>query len=204
MAAIVGSILAFSAKARAFTFIDTINGSGMDDALLTVNFKDGSTETAIFVTTGAEASAAIGTDFSLSVDGANTIIAPWLFEYTGDNIISSVVVDLSPTNIVFDSLPWPEGTPGTGIGNSLISVSGLPPTNTIYSNPVQGTLGDIFNLMETFWNDGYGKEDGPSVWGFDTDLLVPDPDPEPIPEPTAILGLIVGVGGCCFAVRKSR
>ena len=197
---IAGSFFAFVGEAKAASFVSEITGAEMAGMLITVNFEGGSSEAKVWSATGVDSGAASGADWELSITG-DTQFNPWTFEYTGNNTISSLLIEALPGNTVFDTIIFPELTPGTGTGGAFGSFSGLPPTDEIYSGTLPNTLEDVKTSLELIWENGFNSSNAPLVFLADTDGIVDD---VAVPEPSAALALLVVLVFGTFVSRKTR
>ncbi|MBP0021237.1 MAG: hypothetical protein J7647_27245 [Cyanobacteria bacterium SBLK] len=200
--ATLSGLSALASPANAFSFISDITGKDLADTEVTVNYQDGTSDIGVLQITGVDSSGVVKTDWDFSVSG-NTNFGVYTFGYTGNKLISSLKINVLPASAIFDRILFPTLTPGTSTGNAFSSFSGASPTQKIYSGTVTGALEDVATSLELVWQDGFS--DPLLAFVADTDGIegeIPDPEPLPVPESTAIIGLIVGVGSCCFAVRK--
>ena len=117
------------------------DGSDMGGMQITVNFFNGTSQTATWVPTGSISGGAFGSGWSLTQSG-NTFGSfnnPWNFTYAGSSSVAALIIDAIPGNTVFDILPdltGPFQTPGSADGWAFQTVFGIAPTSYNYSVPI--------------------------------------------------------------------
>jgi len=186
--ALLAAIAAPSAKATTITGFAT-TGADMEGMNVTVNFLDGTSDSAIWSATVGSSGAASGSDWSLSQPG-DTFGGSWSFAYSGLGTITSLIIDAVPGNTMFDTGASPS-TPGSALGWPFTFQSGLEPTSFAYSVPIDISAGDLFGTLSLFWNSGFTANNSLRFIA-DTDNGSPDDPvtPKDVPEPTAVLSLL--------------
>lgn len=194
------ALCAAIAPAQATTLTGfTTTGAQMGGMNVTVNFLNGTSESAIW--SGAS-EGAFGSDWSLSQSG-NTFNNPWSFDYSGLGSIASLIIDAIPGNTVFDIGTNPS-TPGSAAGRQFSVQSGLNPSSFEYSVPIDISTGDLFGSLSLFWDGGFTASNSLRFLA-DTDRgSIDDPvTPRDVPEPTALLGLLaIGMWGSRSALKN--
>lgn len=181
-----------------------VRGDEMDGLAVTAYFEDGSSETAIWATTGVSAGAAIGTGWELRLVG-DTFTNAWNLGNSAGQGMTKLVLDGVPGDVVFDKIYEPFLSEGSVRGIEFAVVSGGDDVDieAVYRNQVAvtpaGPLGDIFSLLEiNFVNPG-GFATGASalVYMADTDKA----ELRIIPLPAAVWTGMALLGGLGIARR---
>lgn len=186
-------------------------GDNMDGMTITVIFADGSSQTALWATTGSGSGAASGTLWSLAESG-DTFGGIWTLTNNNSSAIMSLSIDAGTGDTVFDVWNYASGTPGSEMGwafdrtssnnfdvnatyMNLIALSGYPPVGDLYRNlflsfaAPTGAPAGLFGTLEFI---------------SDTDNLSISGDINPAPEPASMLLLILGIVGLAGLRRKVR
>jgi hypothetical protein len=193
-----------AAQATTLTGFQT-SGNQMAGTKVTANFLDGGSETKIWAATGGNSGGVTSSNWSLNQSG-DTFSLPWTLNSTRS--IASVIINAIPGNTVFDTTFGDAvGTPGSALGKSFTVQSGLAPTSSKYSVPIDISVGDLFGTLTLDWKDGFlGKltylADTDS--GTTDDPVKPDPD-NSVPEPLTILGTVTaGVFGAALRRKQQQ
>ena len=191
----------------------TTGGDDMDGIEVTVYFADGTSETAVYDigTLGDNYGAASGTDWTLSFNGSTSFVDSWNFDFTGDNAITSLVIDGTAGDTLFDYWYDDTTTPGSARGGPGDPAGPVGVDSTIdglgadftYRNQValDGTFyGDLFTqLVISFDSPFYSGQSFSFV--TDTDNVTVQGDITPIPEPAILALFSLGLLG--MALRRS-
>jgi len=145
--------------------------SGME---VTLDFMDGSSETATWTTTGPAAGAAAGSGWSLSLDG-DSFSETWQADF-GDLVVLSMTLDGRPGLTLFDlAFGDDAGTPGSEAGADF--ASDLPDDAAIvatYSRQVAvngvAPVGDLWSVLTVDFSGLFaGQPFGEFGFALDTD-----------------------------------
>jgi hypothetical protein len=191
----------------------TTYGDMMNGMTVTATFSDGSSQTAIWATTGANAGAASGTDpWSLALSG-DTWSSAWTLTNSRTDFVGlvSLAIDAGYGDSVFDIdwSPYP-GTEGSADGNTFDRTSSNNfDVIATYSNLVALTgdapVGDLYrNLSLSFVSPAGAPVGlfGSMTFKADTDNLLFSGDIVPTPEPATLLLLGFGLAGLATLRKK--
>lgn len=201
-----GLIAASPSQATTLSSAST-SGHDMAGTKVTVNFLSGASETVTWTDdTIPKTGTALGTDWSLN-QSDNTFSGPWIFNYSGLDSVTSLIINVIPGNAAFDTMSGLEVTPGSGNGQIFTLVSGQAPSSFNYSVPIDISSGDLFGTLSMSWDRGFT---GVVSFLADTDSGTTD-DPvtsantTPVPEPTSVLGLFaVGALGASSTWKRKQ
>ena len=131
-------------------------GANMSGMEVTLNFMDGGSETATWQTTGATSGAAVGTGWSLSLDG-DSFVSSWAADF-GDLIVLSMTLDGRPGLTLFDVTFTDSGTPGSEAGRDFASdLAGDASIAATYSRQValsgDAPVGDLWSILTVDFAD---------------------------------------------------
>ncbi len=180
----------------------TTGGDDMNGVLVTVNYLDGTSDTAEFDagSIGDNYGAASGNGWSLSFNGGSTFSSNWLFDFaSGASAVTSLIIDGIAGGVLFDYLysfdvSTPDsarGGPGSNNGPSNVSSSqNLNSMSFEYSDQValnDVIYGDLFATLRinfdsalTAGNDVQFRTDTDNLIGNFTKV-------NDIPEPSTTL-----------------
>jgi hypothetical protein len=128
-------------------------GEMMAGMQVTASFLDGTSQSVVWTTTGQGSGGAYGNAWSLTETG-NSFNSPWTLTNNGRGI-TSLVIDAIPGNTLFDNVKVQEITPGSADGWSFQTLSGVSPTFSAYSNPIDISQGDLFGSLSLYWTNGF-------------------------------------------------
>jgi hypothetical protein len=174
-------------------------GAMMGGMNITVNFFDGTSQTAVWQPTGGQSGGAFGNGWSL-VQSGNTFGSfnnPWQFSYTGGSSVAALVIDAYAGNTVFDIYPdvtGPRQTPGSADGWYFQPTYGAGPTRHAYDVPIDISYGDLFGRLSLFWDGGFwgnmgfvaDTDSGTSYDPVRPRYPVPAPPPPPQVAPSLV------------------
>jgi hypothetical protein len=219
--AILGmGLLAASSVANAAFIVSqsSISGADMSGMEVTATFEDGSSETALWVTTSDTlgtsgailidqeglAGGAFGSSWSLTLAGftlpnigdgiagdLGVVYGDWLLENQGSGIASFSINGMM-AGVAFDIIAPDEVTPGSETGAAFDSLLGG--IEGSYANQVDPAFGDLFWQLDVALEDVVGQGD---IFQFsaDTDLLTEVSTP-------ATIGIFLGA--LVLFARRSR
>ena len=201
-AIILGATLAAPAQAQTVISGYTTSGADMDGMSVLVQFLDGSSEQAIWGTTGDNAGGAFGSDWDLTFSGWTTFSSPWTFSSSNPLGISSLSINAIPGNTLFDDGNSAVSTPGSAGGRAFNVKSGDGPDDWAYSNALDISTGDTWGKLSMSWDDGFS---GTMTFIADTDNgTIDNPvTAADVPEP-GMLAALLGVAAIGFGANKQR
>ena len=180
----------------------TTGGDDMNGVLVTVNYLNGTSETAAYDvgSIGDNYGAATGNGWSLSFNGGSTFSSNWLFDFSNNNsAVTSLVIDGIAGGVLFDYLysfdvSTPDsarGGPGNSNGPSNVSSSqNLNSMSFEYSDQValnDMVYGDLFATLRISF-DSTLTAGNDAVFRTDTDNLIGSfTKVNDIPEPSTTL-----------------
>ncbi len=193
-------------------------GGDMAGMVVTANFADGSSNSAMWAASTATSGGAVGPgtpflrNWSLTQSGdsfgAGNPANAWTLVTRGSNSarMTSLVIDARPGSVVFDETAGLTVTPVTELGtpatqnNAGTTFGGT--TFATYSNPVgvgaNAPLGDIYGVLTLAFDGGLAPGQSVSFWA-DTD----NTNSPAVPEPgSAVLASLVA-GVLAFRRRRS-
>lgn len=187
--------------------IPIITGADMEGMNVTA-FFNGTSETAVWATTSTDASVASGEGFAGAAAGTGWglrqqgftlgnfvpgqgALGVWTATNNTGFDITSLVIDASAGNIVFDQFFDMEFTPGSDIGRSFLSGTDFIASSAVYSDPVSDP--DLFGTLTINFTNGFANTNSFQFLA-DTDKLAEVPDPSS--------GLLLGLGLVGLLVRR--
>lgn len=194
---------AFANPAQAQTVISgyTTGGDDMDGMKILVDFLDGSSEEAIWGTTGTNAGGAFGTNWGLTFSGSTTFSSSWTFSNSNSLGISALTINAIPGNTVFDDGQG-VSTPGSAGGRAFSTTSGEAPDTWSYSDSIDISTGDLWGTLSMGWDDGFT---GTMKFRADTDNgTIDNPvTAAAVPEPGTVTAL-VGIAALGAGATRKR
>jgi hypothetical protein len=187
------------------TFATT--GALMSGMEVTLDFMDGSSETATWQTTGAASGAAVGTGWSVSLDG-DSFSNDWQANF-GDLIVLSMTLDGGPGLTLFDlTFNNTTGTDGSEAGlDFATSLTNDAAVTATYSRQValsgDAPVGDLWSVLTVDFRELLDEQPfGEFTFVQDTDNDARRVIDTPEPANLALFGLaLIGVAGM---VRRRR
>ncbi|MEO0534932.1 MAG: PEP-CTERM sorting domain-containing protein [Cyanobacteria bacterium P01_A01_bin.123] len=148
--------VALAAPVQAQTVLNgyTTGGDDMDGMRILVEFLNGTSQEAIWGTTGTNTGGAFGTDWGLTFSNSTTFGNSWTFNANNSLGISSLTIDAVPGNTVFDDGNG-ISTPGSAGGWAFEVTSGTGPDAWDYSNPIDISTGDLWGTLSMSWDAGF-------------------------------------------------
>lgn len=194
---IIAGATLYSLPATATTLTGfSTTGANMGGMNITVNFFNGTSQTAVWQYTGGAGGGAFGSGWSLTQSGNTfgTYKNPWRFSYTGGSSVSALTIDAFTGNTVFDNVFTQVITPGSADGWPFELSYGARPDRHAYSVPIDISRGDLFGRLSLFWDRGFRGNMG---FLADTDsgtrydpvrprYAVPAPPPPPQVAPSLV------------------
>ena len=187
----------------------TTTGAEMAGMVVTVNFNDGSSDSAIWAITGGNSGAAQGGGWAMGLDG-DSFTAPWTL-VNGARPIIGFSIDGAPGSTSFDILATPVGTPGSAAGKAFGSADSSDAAVTFAS----ATYSNRLFVGGIFFEDQYVKlsvrlrgelgVDQNLTFIADTDNAMSRGDITPgVPEPETYARMLAGLGVVGYAARRRR
>ncbi|MBD2580363.1 PKD domain-containing protein [Oscillatoria sp. FACHB-1406] len=182
-------------------------GADMAGMNITVNFFDGTSQSAIWGRTGGVSGGASGNGWSLTQSG-NTYGSygnPWNFNAWYGSGVAALIIDAIPGNTLFDIVPGiydSRQTPGSAEGWPFQVVGGRGPSRYDYSVPIDISRGDLFGRLSLFWDSAFQGylgflADADNGTGWDPvrsrDPVPPPPAPPAPPPPPPVAPTLIGI-----------
>ena len=184
-------------------------GADMAGMVVTVNFNDNTSESAIWALTGGNSGAAMGTGWAMGLDG-DSFTNSWVL-VNGAKPIIGFSIDGAPGSTSFDILAAVEATPGSGVGKEFGSADSSDAAVTfasaVYSNRlfVGGTFFDDEYVKLTVRLTGELGVDQNLTFIADTDNARSRGDIIPVvPEPETYALMLAGLGVVGYTARRRR
>ena len=134
------------------TFTDTSTGSTLAGTTVVATFADTTTETATWTDLGSGSGSAVGTNWSLAVNG-DTLSNNWTLTNSTGQGITKLVINADLGNSVFNTTLGVGKTPGTGTGLTFKLTGGSFTGSLVYSYtgvvalPGQNPKGDVYTTL---------------------------------------------------------
>jgi hypothetical protein len=183
-------------------FISAVNGDDMAGISVTVTLDDNTSETLVWAATGLDEGGVFGTGWSLVESGDTlgevvnqSLFGVWtLANYTGQ-AIKSLFVDLSATNVVFDTLFGNVSANGSSAGREFTYDTILTTVNAGFS---MNYMDELFKGLTITGPQGGFLADGAS-FGFmiDTDIVT-------VPAPATLSILALSLLGLAARSRRKQ
>jgi hypothetical protein len=150
------TLFSLSATATTLTGFST-TGADMKGMNITVNFFNGTSQTAVWQALDRPGGGAFGSGWSLTQYGNTfgTYKNPWQFSYTGGSSVSALIIDAFAGNTVFDNIYPQVVTPGSADGWPFELSYGARPDRHAYDVPIDISRGDLFGRLSLFWDEGF-------------------------------------------------
>lgn len=189
---LVGFLAFFASQVNA-AFIEGVTGADMAGMAVTAEFSNGSTETLMWSATGADAGAAMTSDWGVMLSGdsfgqydpgTNTFYGLWVISNATNFDIVELTLNGLSAGVVFDTEYGDASANGSGAGREMVANN--PLTFAVYT---QNYVDELFSTMILANRTGVLVGAGlRAAFMTDTDLVVTE-TPVPAPAGAALLAL---------------